>query len=36
MDSNVDTKEIVYNQYLHVYKDEFKIHSLGTSDKSTQ
>ena len=28
MDSNVNTTEFVYNQYLHVYKEELKVQSL--------
>lgn len=36
MDSNVETLEVGYNKYLHVYKDELKVHSLVTFDKSKQ
>jgi len=36
MDSNVDTKEVKFNQYLHIYKDEIKIQSLIPSDNVIQ
>jgi len=36
MDSNVDTKIIVYDQYLHVYKEELKVQSLLPLDKEVQ
>ena len=36
MDSNVDTKLIEHNQYLHIYKDEFKVQSLIPSNNVVQ